>query len=139
LTRTGHVGGWRRIAAGLAVAAMILQGLSFFAPPSRGKAQARAALAALSSLPGAELAGTILCLNGDDGDFSGQKPVHRHDPGDCPMCQIVGASLAAGAATAEPSPPPARESLAPAIPPGETAPRAPPHFASSPRGPPAIV
>jgi hypothetical protein len=139
LTRTGHVGGWRRIVAGLAVVALILQGLSLFAPPSRANTLVEAAVAALSRLPGAELAGTILCLNGDDGDFSGQKPVHRHDAGDCPMCQIVDASLAAVAATAEPSPPPPRDSAASAVPPRETAPRAPPHFASSPRGPPSIV
>ncbi|WP_294541668.1 DUF2946 family protein [uncultured Rhodoblastus sp.] len=139
LTRTGHGGGWRRIVAGLAVVVLILQGLSLFAPPSRAKTPAEPALAAFSGLPGAELAGTILCLNGDEGDFSGKRPVHRHDPGDCPMCQIVGASLAAVAASGEPSAPPPRESAEPAIPPGEAAPRAPPHFASSPRGPPSIV
>ncbi len=124
---------------GLAVVALILQGLSLFAPAARVKTPVEAALAVLSGLPGAENAGTILCINADDGDFSGKTPIHRHDPGDCPMCQIVGASLAAVAATGQLLAPAPRESHALAIPPRESAPRAPPHFASSPRGPPAIV
>jgi hypothetical protein len=125
--------------AGLAVVALILQGLSLFAPAPRAKSLAETALAALSGLTGAEQAGTILCLNADDGDFSGKTPVHRHDSGDCPMCQIVGVSLAAVAATSALLAPPPRESAALAIPPFEPAPRAPPHFASSPRGPPSFV
>jgi hypothetical protein len=138
-TQVGQFGGWRRIVAGLAVVALILQGLSLFAPMSRAKTPVETALAALSSLPGAQQAGTILCLNADDGDSSGKTPVHRHDSGDCPMCQIVGASLAALTATGALLAPPPRESVALAIPPGETARRAPPHFASSPRGPPSFV
>lgn len=138
-TQAGHFGGWRRIVAGMAVVALILQGLSLFAPTFRVKTPVEAALAALSGLPGAEKAGTILCINADDGDFSGKTPVHRHDPGACPMCQIVGASLAAVAATSQLPTPAPSESHALAIPRRESAPRAPPHFASSPRGPPAIV
>ena len=139
MTLSGHLSGWRRIVAGLAVVALILQGLSLFAPASRVESQAKAALVALSSLPGAEQAGTILCLNADDGDSSGKTPVHRHDSGDCPMCQIVGASLAALAATGALLAPPPRESVVLASLLFEPAPRAPPHFASSPRGPPSFV
>jgi hypothetical protein len=121
---------------------LILQGLSLFTPSSRVESQVRSAFAALSSLPGAEQAGTILCLNAqtssEDGDSSGKAPVHRHDPGDCPMCQTVGCALAAVAAKVESSPPAPRE-LAPGFPPFETAPSAPPHYASSPRGPPSVV
>jgi hypothetical protein len=138
-TRSGQYDGWRRIVAGLGVVALILQGLSLFSPTVRAKTPVERALAALSGLPGAELAGTILCLNGGDGDFSGKSPVHRHDPGDCPMCQIFGGALAAVAATGEPAPPAPRESVALAIPPRETAPRAPPYSAARPRGPPSIV
>ena len=139
MTLSGHLSGWRRIVAGLAVVALILQGLSLFAPASRVESQAKAALVALSSLPGAEQAGTILCLNAEDGDFSGKTPLHRHDAGDCPMCQLVGGALAAVAATgALPTPTP-RESAALAIPRFESAPRAPPHSASRPRGPPSFV
>jgi len=130
---------WRRIVAGLAIVALILQGLSLFAPTSRIKTPVEAALAALSGLPGVENAGTILCINADDGDFSGKAPVHRHDPSACPMCQLVGASLAGVLiAVALPMQAPT-QSRALAIPRRESAPRAPPHFASSPRGPPAIV
>jgi hypothetical protein len=137
-TQVGRFGDWRRIVAGLAVVALILQGLSLFAPHARAKTSVEAAFAALSGLPGVEKSGTILCLNAEDGDPSGKNPVHRHDSGDCPMCQIVGASLAAVAAASEALTPPL-ESVAVAIPPRETAPRAPPHFASSPRGPPILV
>jgi hypothetical protein len=125
--------------AGLAVVALILQGLSLFAPTAPAKTPVEAALAALSGLPGAEKAGIILCINADDGDFSGKTPVHRHDPGDCPMCQIVGASLAGGAETGQLLAPAPSESHSLAIPRRESAPRAPPHFAASPRGPPVIV
>ena len=138
-TQVGHFGGWRRMVACLAVVALILQGLSLFAPASRAKTSVETALAALSGLPGAQQAGTILCLNADDGDSSGKTPVHRHNSGDCPMCQIIGASLAALAATGALLAPPPRESVALEILTVEPAPRAPPHFASSPRGPPSFV
>ncbi len=129
---------WRRMVVGFAALALILQGLSLFVP--RGATSpAEAAFSVLASLPGASSAGTILCLNVADDDSSGKGPVHRHDPGACPMCQIVGASLAAVAATGQLLAPTSRESHALAIPRHESAPRAPPHFASSPRGPPAIV
>jgi hypothetical protein len=139
MTLSRHFGGWRRIVAGLAVVALILQGLSLFAPTSRVKSQVETALAALASLPGAAQAGTILCLNAEDGDFSGKAPVHRHDSGDCPMCQVVGGALAAVAASVALLTPPPLESAVLAPPPFESAPRAPPHSASRPRGPPSIV
>jgi hypothetical protein len=91
-------GCWRRIVAGFAVAALILQSLTLFAPAARGNAPVDAALAALSSLPGTKLAGLILCITADDGDLSGKAPgkppIHRHDPAACPMCQTLGCGLA---------------------------------------------
>ncbi len=118
--------------------ALILQGLSLFAPHIR-LSTAQAALAALGDLPGAASSGTILCLNNSDEDFSGKAPVHHHDSGSCPMCQIVGAGLA-GAPEAGPfvTPLPAL-SGAPAVFERDSAPRAPPRRAASPRWPPILA
>ena len=118
--------------------ALILQGLSLFTPHAR-LSTTQAALAVLAELPGAASAGTILCLNNDDEDFSGKPPVHGHDSGACPMCQILGFSLA-GAPEAVQIVMPAPV-VAGALPINRhaIAPRAPPRIAARPRGPPAIV
>lgn len=96
-SRITQFGGWRRIVAHIVAVALVLQGLSLFSPTARAKTPAEAALAALSSLPGATLAGFILCIDGDD-DFSGKAPgkppVHRHDPAACPVCLTFGCALA---------------------------------------------
>ncbi len=73
-----RTGGRRRIVVGFAALALILQGLSLFTPMTR-LSPAEAAFAALSSLPGAAGAGTILCLNVGADDGSGKAPVHHHD------------------------------------------------------------
>ena len=137
-TRIGQFGFWRRWVAGMAFVALILHGLSLFAPHARLSA-AQAALAVLADLPGAESAGTILCLNASDDDFSGKTPVHGHDSGACPMCQIVGFSLAGASGVSALVTPAPSVSGAPAILLREIAPRAPPRIAARPRGPPILV
>ncbi len=129
---------WRRMVVGFAALALILQGLNLFSPSAR-LSPVEAALAFLSDLPGAATAGTILCLNVDGQDFAGKAPAHNHDSGSCPMCQIVGFSLAGAPEQGQLVTPAQVLSDVPAIRARQSAPRAPPHFASSPRGPPALV
>jgi len=122
----------------MAIIALILQGLSLFTPHA-GLSKAQAALAVLAELPGAASAGTILCLNNDDEDFSGKLPVHGHDSGACPMCQILGFSLAGAPEAVQIVLPAPVVVGALAINRHEIAPRAPPRIAARPRGPPVIV
>jgi hypothetical protein len=130
--------GWRSKVLWLAVTALILQSLNLFAPQMCALSPVEAAFAVLADLPGAAAAGTILCLNGDEA-FNGKAPVHNHDSGSCPMCQIIGFSLA-GAPEAEPLVlPTQRLSGVVAVPARAAAPRAPPHLSARPRAPPAIV
>ncbi len=130
-----QAGFWRRTVVGLAALALILQGLSLFVPSAR-LSPAEAAYQVLASLPGASTAAPILCLN-VDGD--GKTPVHHHDLGSCPMCQLVGASLAGapeapGVAVFAPRLLGVLSAVA-----QKAAPRAPPHLAANPRGPPVTV
>lgn len=133
-----RTGAWRRRVVGFAALALILQGLSLFTPAAR-LSSAEAAFAALSSLPGAASAGTILCLNGGADDGSSKAPVHHHDSGACPMCQLIGCSLAGAPAPAPLLRLEQRLAFALPLPLGETAPRAPPRIAAKPRGPPALA
>jgi hypothetical protein len=125
--------GWRRMVVGLAAIALVLQGLSLFAPRMPALSPIEAAFSVLANLPGAGSAGTILCLNGDEA-FNGKTPVHHHDSGSRPLCQIIGFSLA-GAHEAEPLVlPMQRLSGVLRVPMRESAPRAPPHISARPRG-----
>jgi hypothetical protein len=134
-SRIEQTGFWRRCVVGLAALALVLQGLSLFVSSAQ-LSPAEAAFEVLAGLPGVSIATPILCLN-VDGD--GKTPVHRHDTSSCPMCQLVGASLA-GAPDAPGVMVPATRLLGVlAIAAPESAPRAPPHFAANPRGPPVTV
>jgi hypothetical protein len=124
--------------AGFAAIALVLQGLSFYAPRQHALSPAEAAYAVLTDLPGAASAGTIICLNGDE-DFDGKAPVHNHGSGSCPMCQIIGFSLV-GAPGAEPLVLPTWcKSQVVTVPARDAAPLAPARISGRPRAPPAIV
>jgi hypothetical protein len=125
---------WRRTVVGLAALALILQGLSLFVPNAR-LSPAEAAYKALAGLAGVSDATPILCLN-VDGD--GKTPVHHHES-NCPMCQLVGSSLAgASEVPGVVVPAPRLHGVLSAIA-RTTAPRAPPRIAANPRGPPVTV
>ncbi len=122
---------------GLAALALILQGLSLFAPMAR-LSPAEAAFVQLSSLPGANNAGTILCLNVGAED-AGTAPVHHHPSGACPMCQLIGCSLAGADAPAKPLLLDQRVAYALQLLQADSAPRAALLIAAKPRGPPALA
>ena len=82
---------WRlRLAAWVAVVAILMQTLTLFAP---AQASADRALAALADLPGISASAVVLCLDVTSPKSDGSTPGHVHGV-DCPLCQAFGHALA---------------------------------------------
>ena len=130
---------WRRVVAGLAALAFLAQGLTLFVPSPGALSPAAAAIAELTQIAGAADGGPIICLDANGAGDAGHAPIHRHDGGDCPLCQNFGHAMAGAAFAGCLISPVAAVSRAIPRLAGDVAPRAPPRWDSRPRGPPFIV
>lgn len=128
---------WRWI-AGLAALALVLQGLTLYAPRAAAEAP-YGFIAALSKTLGLAEGATVLCVADAGLASDGQTPSHRHNSSDCPMCQTIGAALPGASLIASLALPAAFAAPRAPIMAAQAAPRASPHFAVSPRGPPILV